>query len=153
MPVAKLGLVKVSKLHPLGVPQGPQLDEVRELPKNQGKPLFSVQAQHTEEGSLIEPGKKENGLFKVLLKSYLSCWLEEQIVKLAGRLLFCTFAKDGGWEVNMGESLNEKTKKQLVDGIATFKSQAARNRYIFFLWKKTSFTDMSSYLKKTDNYS
>ena len=48
----------------------------------------------------------------------------------------------------MGESLNEKTEKHLVDGIATFKSQAARNRYIFFLWKKTSFTDMCSYLKK-----
>ena len=83
-----------------------------------------------------------------MLNSYLSCWLEEQIVKLPGRLLFCTFAKDGGWEVNMGESLNEKTKKQLVDGIATFKSQAARNRYIFFLWKKTSFMDMCSYPKK-----
>ena len=80
--------------------------------------------------------KKKDGLFTVLLNSYLSCWLEEQIVKLPGRLLFCTFAKDGGWEVNMGESLNEKTKKQLVDGIATFKSQAARSRYIFFLWKK-----------------
>ena len=93
--------------------------------------------------------KKKHGLFTVLLNSYLSCWLEEQIVKLPGRLLFCTFAKDGGWEVNMGESLNEKTEKHLVDGIAKFKSQAARNRYIFILWKKTSFTDVCSYLKKT----
>ena len=90
--------------------------------------------------------KKKDGLFTVLLNSYLSCWLEEQIVKLPGRLLFCTFAKDGGWEVNMGESLNEKTKKQLVDGIATFKSQAARSRYIFFLWKKNSLSQTCAHI-------
>ena len=54
----------------------------------------------------------------------------------------------------MGESLNEKTKKQLVDGIATFKSQAARSRYIFFLWKKALFHGHVLISKKNpDNYS
>ena len=68
-------------------------------------------------------------------KSYLSCWLDEQIVNFSGSLLSSreTLAKDGGSEVNMDESLKENTEKHLAAVIAAFARQAALNRYIFTL--------------------